>query len=835
MRLSVRHSFRFRLLLAIMLTTLAALLCAASAFLLFQRFSMRRELGLSLATQAEMIGDNTAAAIAFDAPASAAEILAALRADPRVLAACVYRADGQVFATYQRADLGASFRPPPAHPPDAWFAAGQYHLFRNIEKQGDLVGTLYLRADQAVMNESLRRGSAIVMLIMAGSCLVAFLVSGRLQRGLSGPVLHLTETAERVAREEDYSLRAQQAGRDEIGRLIEHFNEMLSVIQRRDKELGSHRMRLEEAVEERTRELSRANTDLVAQKERAEAAVRARSQFLASMSHEIRTPMNGIIGMTELAMGTTQLTPDQREYLGMVKSSADSLLGIINDILDFSKIEAGRMRLESIPFNARECAVEAARTLAVAARDKGLELVCHVHPAVPSSVLGDPGRLRQTLVNLLGNAVKFTERGEIVLSLRFGVPADGRARLEFEVRDTGVGIPQDKLHLIFEPFTQADSSTTRKYGGTGLGLGISRQLVGLMGGKIQVESEEGSGSTFSFTLPLELTAGQQASEVPTDISSTRPDVPADARSTGDIDARERSALTGVTLVIADDSPAVTSAIGESVAWLGATPIRVHDVAALRSAVSAQTERPAGRLVVLLDAELNGSDLPGVLREIDRDSNGAATVVLLTPVGSSNPKVQALLASGTAITLSKPAGIDDLEKCLYAIRDGRAQVRPEDHRPLPGDSWSNAATLGRSLRVLLAEDHLVNQKVVIRLLERQGHSVVVAGNGREAVAEAAKRGFDLVLMDLHMPEMGGIEATTLIRAAETGTGARVPILALTADAIVGVREECLEAGMDDFLEKPVRLRTLLECIDRNVAARPDIDAPADDENTAAAAA
>ena len=809
-------SLRRKLVALSMFTAAVALLLASIGIVVFERITVARELKESLATQADVIANNSAASIVFEAPGTAEEVLAALRADPRVARACLYDASGAVFAAYSRVGRidAASFPPPRAA--GARTSAGQLHLFQEIRRNGEVVGRLYLQADlTATMNHRMLRVGifvALSVLVVAG---VALQLSRSAQQVISRPILDLARTAERVARGRDYSIRVRPSGTDEIGVLMAGFNSMLEEIEGRDRDLARHRDRLEELVAERTQELTCANVQLVAQRDQVEAAARAKSQFLANMSHEIRTPMNGIIGLTELTLETTSMSPEQREYLSLVKRSAESLLGIINDILDFSKIEAGRVELESRPVDLWESAEEAVRWFALPTREKGIDLACFVHPSVPRSVLGDAVRLRQILVNLLGNAVKFTESGSVVLEIRPAEEAGdapGICRLAMTVTDTGIGIPEDKLEGIFEPFTQADNSTTRKFGGTGLGLGISRQLVSLMGGELWVRSRLGAGSVFGFTL-----AFPRADE--SNLSGAGAGVP------------EGGALHGRRVVVATGADATNRVVAEALAGWGAEAIVARDLEEIRGI---ETEDPGGLRgadALLLASDFLGRDPGGLIAGLLRLAGGDTPILVVTPTGSTSVEVARFVELGARSCIDRPIRLTELRDLLetaVGVEAGSDADRPE----VEARTSSFLAPLPPgmpSLRILVAEDNRLNQQLVVRALHKRGHEVVVAENGLQAVAEVRRGGYDLLLMDLHMPELGGLEATAEIREYEARAGGHIPIVALTADAIVGVRERCLQGGMDAYIEKPVRPQRLIEVIEES--ARP---APRERRGGAAAA-
>jgi signal transduction histidine kinase/DNA-binding response OmpR family regulator len=784
---SFRNSSIQRKLAAVILATSSlALALACAGFGLYQRASFRATMTTELSALADTLGANMAAALMFSDRKSAHAMLGALGGERHIIAACLYDNQGKIFTEYRRPELAGSFEMPAWHGDGAQFDSEHLRLSRDVSLEGTKVGSITIISDLGLLHAAFHQYVRISALVLVVSIFLAFVVSSQLLRVITAPILELAKIAGGVSTQKDYSLRAVPRGNDEVGALVSSFNQMLEGIQQRDAALQSANEELETRVLKRTEEMRRA-------KDAAEEASRVKSEFLANMSHEIRTPLNGIMGMTDLALGT-EITTEQHEYLDTVKQSADSLLVVINDILDFSKIEAGKVVLELVDFNLRDCLESTLKILAFRADEKGLELLCEIAPEAPEVVRGDSSRLRQIVTNLVGNAIKFTNEGEVAMKVEVKSQADDNRTLQFTVSDTGIGILRENQALVFDPFSQADTSTTRKYGGTGLGLTISARLVELMGGRIWLESEVGRGTNFFFTVQV------KSSEMPSVVGSIAPP----------------EILRGVKVLVVDDNLTNRRILDGMLKRWEMRPTLVEGGEEALAELSTAREVGAPYGLILTDMHMPKMDGFSLVERIrQRPELATATIMMLTSAGHRGD-ADRCRELGVAAYLLKPIRQSELREAVAQVLGAREQTGAI---PLVTRySLQDARDPMMVLRILVVEDNAVNQRLVIRLLEKRGHRVVLAADGRQAIEALNQGSFDLVFMDVQMPEMDGLEATGIVRKNEEKTGKHQPIIALTAHAMTGDRDRCLAAGVDGYLTKPIRPQELDQILESYVNRR-----------------
>jgi two-component system sensor histidine kinase/response regulator len=792
-------SLASKLRLMIVNTVVVALLLASVVYTADAVFSLRHNFAQRLITLATAVGENTAAPLKLSNRLLAHNVLTSLRADPDIRAVTLYDAAGRVFAdvSLDGKDTIPSERlrpwgiddPVNDTQPIRFSGLIHAHIQVPVMLDGARLGAIHLDADLTQLYPQLRSSAEFMLFGLLLACLAAYVFSIPLQRRISVPVKDLVRLTRNVLDSKNFSIRADRKHSHELGALTDGFNGILIELDKRDRNLNLYSQEFEKRVRERTVILDQAVAEATEAAKRAEGANRAKSDFLARMSHEIRTPMNGVLGMADLLCHSPALDERQRRYAATIHQSGSALLQIINDILDFSKIEAGKLQLESAQFCLRDIVEDAVEILSERAHSKGLELNCDIPAKMDTTVYGDGLRLRQVLINLISNAVKFTERGEINVKVRQLGSSVFNSSFHFEVTDTGIGIKPENCITIFESFSQEDSSTTRLYGGTGLGLAICKQLVELMGGRISLVSSPGKGSTFFFSLPL----------------ATDPTAVRDRRVT---------ALNSTRMLIVDDNSTNRDILREHLLSWGVTVI---EASAGAQALEILDKAFGGEFdVIMVDGqmpEMSGAELATAIRNLPEFDD---VPIVMMKSGALADSDAGESQHGATVSLSKPIRRLQLHTCLMELLANYSVAEKGGARGRKRGTATAAhieARKSRVRRVLLVEDNPVNQEVAQAMLQELGVEAVAAWSGEEALELLAADRFEVVFMDCQMPKLDGYATTRRFREWEhEQQRSRTPIVALTANALDGDAEKCFAAGMDRYLSKPFTIDQLYQVLD-----------------------
>ena len=789
-------SIRKKLMLSMSLIAAVALFFSVVAMVIHERNSLKDQSENDLISLTEVIVLNSKAPLAFVDQDAAEETLSALKVRKHIVAAVIYDTSGEVFASYQNEFSNLSLPKIEETDSGEYEKNNQIHIIRPILLEEEKIGSLLLVEDMQGLTERLSGLYSYMGVVVFLTFLIVLTLSSLLQRVLSRPIVELAKTMQDVSENKDYSIRANKRSNDETGSLIDGFNGMLVEIGKHKTELDFYNTDLENKIVERTKEIAQTNlelettvNDLEVAIEAAETSSKSKSEFLANMSHEIRTPMNGIVGMTDL-LQRTELHEKQNQYVKTIKNSGQSLLNIINDILDFSKIEAGKLSLENIEFNLQELLGETCDLFSNQAHQKNIELICDISGNLQENYIGDPTRLRQVMINLVGNAMKFTEFGEIVIrsfqndKYQSFDKDSNTSSLAFSVSDTGTGIPEDKLQSIFDSFNQTDGSTTRQFGGTGLGLTISSQLIQLFNGEISVESELGKGSTFHFTVKLQnAVTNEQKAE-------TRFD-------------RAR-------VLVVDDNMTNRRIFSHQLRnWNLRVEVADSGEQALEMLHQAHMENDQFQAAIV-DQVMPGMSGVNLAKNIDQDKriNNVRLALLSSAMIPESESIKMLFFTA----LSKPVQPTILKNCIKQLLENK--ITASDQKII--SNVVQKTTPMFNAKILVAEDNPVNQIVVKEILFELGCQVEIAENGKLAYEAWKKSNYDIVFMDMQMPVMDGCEATQAIREREKKSGSKESaqtIIALTANAMEGDRERFLAAGMDDYLSKPFAQKDMVQLLSR----------------------